>query len=82
MSKLKKLCAATFLTCALGLTAFADCPAPGAIGTPPCVPAAQTAPDDPIANPTAPGQTETPPAIDSVDLISVAEIALNSLMLF
>ena len=78
MTYLKRIGAAVVLTFALGLHAFGCIP--GQIETPPCLPAAQTAPDDP----TAPGQMETPtpPAIDSVDLISVAEIALNSLMLF
>jgi hypothetical protein len=76
MTYLKRLGAAVVLTLALGLQAF-GC-VPGQIEGPPCIPAAQTAPDDP----TAPGIIQTPPAIDSVDLISVAEIALNSLMLF
>ena len=80
MLNLKKLGAAVLLTCVLGLTAWADCPNPGIIGSPPCVSAAQTAPDDS----TAPGQIEGPPAPDapSVELPSLTEIALNVLMLF
>jgi len=79
MTNLKRLGGAVVLTLALGLSAFADCPepVPGQVQTP-CVPAAQTAPDDP----TAPGIMNGPPASYSVDLISVAEIALNSLLLF
>jgi hypothetical protein len=80
MTYLKRLSAAVVLTLVVGLSAFADCPqpAPGIMDTPPCIPATQTAPDDSAA----PGQMEAPPASDSVDLISVAEIALNSLLLF
>ena len=77
MTKLKRLGAAVVLLLALGLTAFADC-TPGIMGTPPCAGVVQTAPDDP----TAPGIIGGPPASNSVDLISVAEIALNSLLLF
>ena len=86
MTNLRRLGAAVLLTCALGLTAFADCPIPGQIGTPPCTSAAQTAPDDAMQNNLpAPGQIDTPPAASesaSVDLVSVAELALKALMLF
>lgn len=83
MTSLKKLSAAVFLTCVLGLTAFAEClpAAPGQTEGPPCVSAAQTAPDDP----TAPGQTEGPPAASEsaeMELASLAEIVLNVLTLF
>lgn len=76
MTYLKRIGAAVVLTLALGLHAF-GC-VPGQIEMPPCLPAAQTAPDDP----TAPGIMGTPSASNSVDLISVAELALNSLLLF
>ncbi len=84
MTNLKKLGAAVFLTCALGLSAFADCPlpAPGQTEGPPCVSVAQPAPNDP----TPPGQTDGPPAasasVEVVDLVSITEFALNALMLF
>jgi hypothetical protein len=81
MKNLKKLSAAVVLTLVLGLSVFAGdistppCvpPVPGDISTPPCV--AQVESDDP----TAPGQTDTPPASDAVDMFSVAEGAMNVL---
>ena len=87
MLNLKKLAAAAFLTCTLVLTVWADCPDPGIMGTPPCIPAAQPAPDDSTqASSTAPGIMGGPPAAaaepSSVELTSFAEIAMNVLMLF
>ena len=86
MLNLKKLGAAIFLTCALGLTAWADCPDPGVMGGPPCPGATQMLPtestqDDSIA----PAIMNGPPAVTepaSVELPSLAEIALSALMLF
>jgi len=80
MTNLKRLGAAVFLTCALGLSAFADCPLPGQTEGPPCTSAAQ-----PTADSTVPEQTETSAVVvesASADLPSFAEIALNALMLF
>ena len=79
MTNLKRLGAAVFLTCALGLSAFADCPLPGQTEGPPCTSAAQ-----PTADSTVPEQTETSAVAEStsVDLPSFAEIALNALTLF
>lgn len=80
MTSLRKLGAAVLLMCALGLTALADCPAPGQTDGPPCS-VAQPAPDDL----TAPGQTDGPPAASEsapVELPSITEIALNILTLF
>ena len=81
MTSLRKLGAAVLLMCVLGLTALADCPSPGQTDGPPCVSAAQPAPDDL----TAPGQTDGPPAASEsapIELPSIAEIALNILTLF
>ena len=81
MTNLKKLGAAVLLTFALTLVAYADCPVPGIMQGPPCVSAAQPAPDDS----TAPGQTDGPPAASEsapIELPSIAEIALNMLTLF
>lgn len=80
MTNLKKLGAAVVLLFVLGLTAFADCPVPGTIQAPPCTSAAQSIPDDS----TAPGIMNGPPVSEapSVELASIAEIALNALMLF
>ena len=80
MRNLKRLGVAVALLLALGLTAFADCPVPGVMDGPPCA-AAQSLPDDS----TAPEQIEGPPAAPesaSVELPSIAEIALNILTMF
>jgi hypothetical protein len=83
MKNLKRLGVAVVLTFMFSLSVFAGeiltppCapPEPGEILTPPC--ATQMASDDP----TAPGQTETPPASNAVDLFSVAEGAMNTLQI-
>jgi hypothetical protein len=80
MTNLKRLVAAAAFLLALGLTAFADCPPiPGQVEAPPCVAATQMA-DDPIAR----GIMNGPPAseVPSVELPSLAEIALDALLLF
>ena len=88
MTNLKRLGAAVFLTCALGLSAFADCPlpAPGQTEGPPApCSAAQITPDESTPdNSTAPGIMNGPSRSEapSVELPSLAEIALNVLMLF
>ncbi len=84
MKSLKRLVAAIVLTCALSLSAFAGetqtppCapPEPGETQTPPC--AAVQMSDDP----SAPGETSTPPAANAVDVLSVAETAMNLLLVF
>ena len=79
MRNLKRLGAAVVLTFALGLTAFADCapPAPGEVPTIPCA-AAQLTPDDSAS----PGETSAPPASNEVDILSVADMALDLLLIF
>jgi hypothetical protein len=81
MEKLKRITAALSLILVLSVAALADEPPsppcePGIMQGPPCS-AAQVVNDDP----TAPGQTSTPPAVDTVDLISVAEAALIELLI-
>jgi hypothetical protein len=84
MNSLKRLSAAVVLTFVLGVAAFAGetltppCapPDPGIMETPPC--AAQMPADDS----TIPGEVETPPASDAIELPSVAELAMNLLLLF
>ena len=84
MNSLKRLTAAVVLTFVLGLSAFAGevetppCapPDPGILDTPPC--AAQPASDDP----TVPGEVNTPPTSAAVDVPTVAELAMNLLLLF
>ena len=82
MKNLKRLGAAIALTFALGLSAFAgdvDTPpcAPGDILTPPCAAARLSADDS-----AAPGETDTPPASNTVDIVSVVDAAMNLLSLF
>ena len=84
MKNLKRLGAAVVLTFVLGLSAFAGetqtppCspPEPGETHTPPC--AVQPAPDEP----TAPRDTLTPPASNTVDILTVVDAAMNLLLLF
>ncbi len=82
MKNLRKLSAAVVLTFMLSLSAFAGemstppC-APGDILTPPCAAAPLSADDS-----AAPGQTDTPPASDTVDIVSVVDAAMNLLLLF
>jgi hypothetical protein len=85
MKNLKRLSAAVVLTFVLGLSAFAGevntppCapPDPGQISTPPCA-AAPMSPDDSAA----PGQTDTPPTSDAVDIVAVVDAAMDLLLLF
>ena len=83
MTNLKRLGAAFFLTCALGLSAFADCPlpVPGQTEGPPCAAAAQTVPNE-TTEPEQQMETSTVSESIAVDLLSLAETALNALMLF
>ena len=81
MKYLKRLVASVVLLLAFGLTAFAECPAPGQMDTPsPCT-VAQPVPDDSIA----PGQMDTTATVSEatlVELPSLVEIALNILTLY
>jgi hypothetical protein len=82
MSLMKRLIAVVSLTIVLGATALAGdpptcAPDPGIMQTPPCS-IAQPATDDS----TVPGQIPTPPASQSVDLVTVAEDAITTLLLF
>lgn len=81
---LKRLGVSVTLTLVLAVAAFAGemsappCapPDPGEMNAPPCA-AAPTADD-----PALPGQTDTPPAADSVVVSAVVEAALNLLLIF
>ena len=83
---LKKSIALASLTLALSCTAWADCPAPGIMGGPPCV-SSQMPSEEPTANEsTARQQIATSSAVASepasMDLPSLVEITLNVLTLF
>ena len=85
MKNLKRLSAAVLLTFVLSLSAFAGeiptppCapPDPGQMSTPPCAAAPMT-PDDSAA----PGEVGTPPASNTLDIVSVVDAAMNLLLLF
>lgn len=82
MNNLRRLGSALILTFVLGISTFAgEIPtppcAPGEIPTPPCA-SEQLINDDSALS----GQTETPPASESIDIFSLAEIGLRSLFLF
>ena len=84
MTNLKRLGAVVVLTLGLTLTAYADCTAPGIMNGPPCA-SAQMTPDDSVSDDSnALGIMNGPPRSEepSVELPSLAEIALNVLMLF
>jgi len=80
MSILKSFCGIVAVTLAIGSLTIVlgqeHC-LPGQLETPPCA-AAVLAPDDP----TATDQTETPPASVSVELPTLVEEALITLLLF
>ena len=85
MKNLKRLGVAFVLTLVLGVSTFAGemnsppCapPEPGEMSSPPCA-VAQMASDDSAA----PGEIQTPPASDTVDIVSVVDAAMNLLLLF
>ena len=84
MNSLKKLGAAMLLASVISLSALAGeiptppcaSPEPGEIPTPPCV--TQPSADDPAAL----GDISTPPASSTIDLSTVAEAAMNLLLLY
>ena len=72
MSNLKRLGATVILTFVLGLSAFA-----GETNTPPCAPGEmQTPPCAYLAFDNVPGQIDTPPSSEGVDVFSLAVTAL------
>jgi hypothetical protein len=80
MKNLKRLSAAVVLTLVIALSAFAGetqtppC-APGQTETMPCSSAQMTTDNSPT-----PGETNTPPASNAVDVYSVAESTMNVLL--
>ena len=77
MENLKRLGAAIALTCVLGLSAFGQMCVPGQASTPPCSAAPSTPGDS-----ETPGETSAPPSANTVDILSVAEAAMNLLLTF
>lgn len=81
MNKLKRLALSLTLICALAAVAFA-----GETNAPPCAPGETHGPPctaQPLNDDSAdPGQIESPPASDTVDLMDIVEAALWSLSLF
>jgi len=78
MTSLKTLGAALALMCILGTPVVADCPVPGETHSPPC-----SSPQSQLSEEVSVGATNsTPPLSDSVDIYTLAEIALERLLLF
>jgi len=85
MNNLKKLVALFCLLAALSITAVGGethgppcaTPNPGEIDSPPCA-TAQLATDDS----TLPGETETPPAAETVGIATIADAAVGVLLSF
>ena len=76
MDSLKRLGAAGLLLSIVSLTGLADTTCsqdPGQTSTPPCTVVQPT-------DSTALAETTTPPTSDSVDIIAIGEIALDSLL--
>jgi hypothetical protein len=91
MKTLLKLGATLTLALALAVSAYAGeiptGPGPGEMNTPPCVQGEVNTPPCASASAslddaTGPGITDTPPASESIDILSLAEIGLRSLLLF
>ena len=81
MNHLKRLGLTFTLMSVLAVTTFA-----GITETPPCAPGETSGPpcsSQPMSDDSAdPGQTNSPPASDTVDLMDIVEAALWSLTLF
>jgi hypothetical protein len=85
MKNLKRLGVAFALTFLLGMSTFAGemsappCapPDPGEVNAPPCA-AAQPSSDDSAA----PGEIQTPPASNTVDILAVVDAAMDLWLLF
>jgi len=82
MKNVNRLVATIALTCMLGVSAIA-----GETQTPPCVPGQVDTPPcagAPSQTSTPPdgGETHSPPAANALDILSVAEAAMNLLLIF
>jgi hypothetical protein len=84
MTNLRRMLPVVVLTLVLAIAGVA-----GEINSPPCAPPepgqTETMPcggGQSVSDNTTPGQLETPPASDSVDLVTVAEDAITTLLLF
>ena len=78
MNRLKSVLAATVLTLTLAISATGQAPActPGETQTPPCPSAIMS--DDPVG---VLGETQTSPEAQSVEIVSLVELALSVLLL-
>jgi hypothetical protein len=79
MNRLKSVIAAAVLTLALAVSATGQEPTckPGETQTPPC-PSTLVISDEPVG---VLGETETPPEAQSVEIVSLVELALSVLLL-
>lgn len=82
METLKRLGAGFVLMLVLSMVALA-----GETNAPPCAPGETNAPPCSASQPTTdnsttPAQTETPPASNAIDVVSISEIVCDMLMVF
>ena len=81
MKTLKRLGAVLVVMFALALAAFANCPRPGEMDTPPCL-SAQMTPDDPVASaePSALSTSSTPGVVEIS--VTTLDVLLSALSIF
>ena len=82
MNTLRRRCAGVVLMLAFSMVAVA-----GETNAPPCASGETNAPPCTMSQPatsdsTDPGQTNNPPASDSVDVVSISEVVYDMLMVF
>ena len=80
MNRLKSVLAAAVLTLALAVSATGQQPPdckPGDTQTPPCLSTLVTSEDPALV----PGDTQTPPEVQSIEIVSLVELALSVLLL-
>ena len=80
MKTLKRPGAVVALTFVFAFAAFADCPPPGTMDTPPCS-SAQITPDDPVA-PTEPSEAVTSNSAGVEISVTTLDVLLSALSLF
>ena len=81
MKTLKRLGSAIALTFVLACAAFADCPVPGEMNSPPCS-GAQITPDDPVAS-AEPSESSISSAPNVIEIsVTTLDVLLTALSIF
>jgi len=81
MKTLKRLGAVLVVTFVLAFAAFADCPLPGEMSTPPCT-GAQITPDDPVASAEL-GESSTSSTPNVIEIsVTTLDVLLSALSIF